>query len=171
VADGLVRRTKLPLLLIRAGLPLRCWEGGLHRILVPLDGSELAESILPRLADLARVARARLTLLEVIGPPMPELTPYAVAYLPEDDDVLAEQARAYLGRVAASLAERGVEADVEVAFGRPAERIAAAAAQHRFDLIAMATHGRGGMDRLIVGSVADEVLRQASVPLLLFRGP
>src|SRR6266516_4411000 len=90
VADTLVRRTALPLLLVRAGLPLDRWEHGLRRILVPLDGSELAEAALPQASG------ARVTLLQVVGPPAPELQPYEVAGLPEDDEALAEQARRYL---------------------------------------------------------------------------
>jgi nucleotide-binding universal stress UspA family protein len=170
VADTLVRRTALPLLLVRAGLPLDRWEHGLRRILVPLDGSELAEAALPRVAALAQASGARVTLLQVVGPPTPELQPYEVAVLPEDDEALAEQARRYLAGAAARLSERGVGVESEVAFGWPAERIGAAAAEHHADLIAMSTHGRGGLDRLIVGSVADRVLRRAEVPVLLVRG-
>jgi len=117
---------------------------------------------------LARIARSRVTLLQVIGPPMPQLQPFEMASLPEDDDGLVNQAHADLNRKAAWLRERGVETDVEVVYGWPAQRIAAAA-NDGFDLIAMATHARSGVDRLIGGSVADQVLRGANVPLLLFR--
>jgi nucleotide-binding universal stress UspA family protein len=170
VADTLVRTTQLPLLLVRAGLPLARWEHGLRRILVPLDGSELAEAALPRVAALARASGARVTLLQVVGPPAPELRPSEVAGLPEDDEALAERARRYLAGAAARLSEQGVGVETEVAFGWPAERIGAAAAEGHADLIAMSTHARGGLDRLIVGSVADQVLRRAEVPVLLVRG-
>lgn len=170
VVDELVRGTRLPLLLIRAGAALDQWERGLRRILVPLDGSELAESVLPRVEALAQTAMARLTLLQVIGPVMPELKAYEIAYLPEDDGILADQARAYLARVAAPLRERGLDVETRVAFGKPGDRIAAATTDNAYDLVAMATHGRGGIERAMVGSVADEVLRTASAPVLLFRG-
>ena len=170
VADTLVRRTQLPLLLVRAGLPLDRWEHGLRRILVPLDGSGLAEAALPRVAALARASGARVTLLQVVGPPAPELRPSEVAGLPEDDEALAERARRYLAGAAARLSEQGVGVETEVTFGWPAERIGAAAAEGHADLIAMSTHARGGLDRLIVGSVADQVLRRAEVPVLLVRG-
>jgi nucleotide-binding universal stress UspA family protein len=170
VADAVVRETRVPLLLIRAGLEIDAWEQGLHRILVPLDGSALAEAALPRVAELARLTNARLTLLQVIGPPMPELTAFEIARLPEDDGELAAEAEAYLRRVAATLHERGLDVDTAVRFGDPAACIAEETALNHHDLVAMSTHGRSGIDRLVVGSVADRVLRTARAPLLLFRG-
>jgi nucleotide-binding universal stress UspA family protein len=170
VADAVVRETRVPLLLIRAGLEIDAWEQGLHRILVPLDGSALAEAALPRVAELARLTNARLTLLQVIGPPMPELTAFEIARLPEDDGELTIAAEAYLRRVAATLHERGLDADTAVHFGDPAACIAEEVALNRHGLVAMSTHGRSGIDRLVVGSVADRVLRTARAPLLLFRG-
>src|SRR5207249_900077 len=119
-------------------------------------------------AMLARTVKARVTLLQVIGPPMPELLPVEMAALPQDDEALAAQARDYLKRTAAWLGERGVEAETEVAFGWPADKIVKAAGG-QYDLIAMATHGRGGLDRLMVGSVAETVLTKANAPLLLTR--
>lgn len=172
VADALVRRTQLPLLLVRAGLSLRGWEQGPRRILVPLDGSDLAESVLARVDALARVTGAQLTLLQVVGLARPVLAPYEIAPVFEGNRALADRARAYLARVASSLARAGQDVQTQVVFfGGPADRIAAAAAEGQHDLIAMATHGRAGLDRLIFGSVADQVLRTAKVPVLLFRGP
>jgi nucleotide-binding universal stress UspA family protein len=168
VADGLIRRTRLPLLLVRATLPLDGWPAGLRRILVPLDGSELAAAALAPAAALATLAGARLTLLDVVGPAIPELRAYEIAQLPEGDEALAEQSRIYLTRQADALREQGLEVETRVAFGSPAAQIVAAASEGA-DLIAMATHARGGLDRLVVGSVADDVLHTAPVPLLLVR--
>lgn len=169
VADTLIRQTRIPLLLIRAGLSLRRWERGPRRILVPLDGSDLAESVLRRVAPLAFAANARLTLLQVIGPSMPEIRAYEIAYLPEDDEALADQARRYLRGVAASLERLGIDVQTRVVSGNPGDRIVSEV-ERGYDLVAMATHGRGGIDRLMVGSVADQVIRAADVPVLLLRG-
>jgi nucleotide-binding universal stress UspA family protein len=168
VTEALVRQTQLPLLLVRGDLPMRRWEHGPRRILVPLDGSELAERALNQAAALAEAARAQLTLLQVVGPVMPELRSFEVARLPEDDEALADLAEGYLRRVAAPLVGRGLEVQTVVVRGTPGEQIAATAAAG-YDLIAMATHGRGGIERLIVGSVADQVVRTADVPVLLVR--
>jgi nucleotide-binding universal stress UspA family protein len=82
------------------------------------------------------------------------------------DQAVAELAESYLRRVAAALGGRGLEVQTMVVRGTPGEQIAATAAEG-YDLIAMATHGRGGFERLIVGSVADHVVRTADVPVLL----
>jgi nucleotide-binding universal stress UspA family protein len=168
VADALVRRSRLPLLLVRNDLPIRRWGHGLRRILAPLDGSELAEKALTRTAALAEAAQARLTLLQVVGPVMPELSSFEIVRLPEDDETLVGQAEDYLRATAAPLVRRGLEVQTRVVLGTPGEQIAAVAAAGH-DLVAMATHGRGGIERLMVGSVADHVLRTADVPVLLLR--
>ena len=139
------------------------------RLLVPLDGSPLAEAVLPRVSELARLTNARLTLLQVIGPAMPELSAYDIVRLPEDDEALTTEARAYLSRVAGTLRERGLDVDTEIRFGDPAERITEETALYQHDLVAMGTHARRGIDRLVIGSVADRVLRTARVPLLFVR--
>lgn len=170
VADAVIRRTQLPTLLIRGNLPIRRWEHGLRNILVPLDGSELAEATLTQIAPLAERAGARLTLLQVLSPSLPELAAYDIVCLPEEGGTQTEQSQVYLARLAGELRERGLRVQTEIRPGRPAERISSLAAAGQFDLIAMATHARRGLDRIVVGSVADAVLQTARVPLLLFRG-
>jgi nucleotide-binding universal stress UspA family protein len=88
--------------------------------------------------------------------------------VPEDDEAFAEEATDYLQKKATWLRQQGVEADSQVLFGWPAKRIIEVA-RDSAGLIAMTTHGGGGIDRLIVGSVADQVVRKADVPVLLFR--
>jgi nucleotide-binding universal stress UspA family protein len=170
VADAVIRRTQLPILLIRGNLPIRRWEHGLHSILVPLDGSEPAETALYKIVPLAERAGARVTLLQVLGPRLPELAAYDVVGLPDEGGAQAEQSQAYLSRLASGLHERGLQVQTEVLPGRPAERIGGLASSGQYDLIAMATHARRGLNRILVGSVADEVLQSAPTPLLLFRG-
>lgn len=169
VAQEVLQKTSLPVLLVRGDLPIRRWENGLRTILVPLDGTEPAETVLPRIAPLAAQANARLILLQVITQRAPELAAYDIVYLPEENAAQAEQVRAYLARVASGLPGPGLQVEIELAQGRPAEQIAARARAQRCDLVAMTTHARRGLGRLIVGSVADDVLHTAQVPLLLFR--
>ncbi len=122
------------------------------RILVPLDGSTEAESALPLSAPLFRARPARLTLFRVTAP----------------EEALPE-ARAYLERVRDALRSHGVAADLRIEWGSPAEEILWLAKTGGFDLVAMTTHGRRGVRRLFGGSVAEEVVRHAEIPVLLNR--
>jgi nucleotide-binding universal stress UspA family protein len=169
VAQTVLRKTALPVLLVRGDLPIRCWEAGLRTILVPLDGSEPTEMVLPHLASLAAQANARLVLLQVITQRPPELAAYDLVYRPEEEAAQGEAARAYLARLASGLSQQGLQVEIALAHGRPAEQIAERASALRCDLIAMSTRARSGLGRLIVGSVADDVLHSAQLPLLLLR--
>jgi nucleotide-binding universal stress UspA family protein len=169
VAEGLVRQTGLPLLLIRAGLPLASWEHSPRRLLVPLDGSVASAAVLPAVAALAQAVRARVTLLRAIPPLPAELAPYEIVRLPEDTAAsLADRARIELSRVASELNAQGLSVEAEVVVGSPVEAIVSAAARQQADLIVMNTRTRGDLERTIAGSVADEVLRGADVPVLMF---
>jgi len=126
------------------------------RILVPLDGSQLAETVLPYVLDLAGKLNAAVTLLHVETPALAEESG------PEPG---------YLDRMSATLGERGVRAEGAIVSGYPAREISRQAQQGGYDLIAISTHGRSGPKRWLHGSVADEVLHSVNVPLLLFRPP
>jgi nucleotide-binding universal stress UspA family protein len=144
------------------------------RVLLPLDGSDLAERALEPAVDLARLTGARLHLLRVVDFTRLEgrgLAGVALEYVYPAALLEAEEtaAGAYLDRVRERLAARDVEADVEVRHGIASREIVG---QTRTgDLIVMATHGRGGVSRWFLGSVAEEVVRHASVPVLLVRVP
>lgn len=147
-----------------------------HRILVPLDGSPLAEVALPHAAAVARRFEASITLIQVVS-----ITPVATSVSPlagsgteailamEALEASEEAARDYLGQVAKRPELEGIPVQVEVARGSPAQEIIRRAHQGDIDLIVMSTHGRSGLVRLVFGSVADQVLRQAGVPILLIR--
>ena len=138
------------------------------RVLVPLDGSELAESIVPLLLEIARPLGMAIVLLRVLEP----LTPLATDGMPLVLDDLAarrQAAEAYLGPIAVGLRTRGIDVSTEVRIGRVDEEILAVAREVGADLIAMSTHGRGGLGRLLFGSVAEQVLRHADVPVFLMR--
>jgi nucleotide-binding universal stress UspA family protein len=176
VADELMRRATAPVLLLRpqekpqgAGqeLPLR-------RLLIPLDGSALARHALEPVAELATLARAKVLLLHVL--PSDETAPEQAAPIgagrPEATSLAsaAEAARTYLEDVASQLRRESLEVDSHVLVGRhPASAILEEAAAQHCDPIGLATHGRGGLRRLLLGSVADKVVRAASTPLLICR--
>jgi nucleotide-binding universal stress UspA family protein len=185
VADGLVRRTSLPILLAHApedAAPR--WERvpAFRHVLVPLDGSPLAKAILPTVVPLGKATGAEYSLLRVVEPvTLPVVDPTFVTAAPVETSVVDSQmnaARDYLAEVARQLQETSPGTVVHtqtVLDPQPAEAILAftrAAGQgpgHPVDLIALATHGRGGLSRLLLGSVAASVLRQTTVPLLLQR--
>jgi nucleotide-binding universal stress UspA family protein len=136
------------------------------RILIPLDGSALAEVVLPHVEGLAKSSAAELVLLRVAFAHM----------LPGADPIEAQVARVqeaenYVADLAKRLQEKGVSAEAKVRYGDPAEEILDHAARDHIDLIAMATHGRTGLKRVVLGSVAENVLRSAPVPMLLVRAP
>ena len=175
IADGLVRRLHIPLLLVRPGMepPEPCDDPCLRRMVVPLDGSSVAETILETAIDFARLMDARLTIVQVLPPPhFFEMLEGSSAPTPRTAGIarMKEESGAYLARVTGELAARGVQATAQVLVdARPAHAIARFAQEGHANLIALATHGRGGAARLLLGSVADKVVRTAPVPLLVLR--
>ena len=146
-------------------------EGRPLSLLVPLDGSELAEEALLSAELLAQTFDSRLTLLRVVEPPVypPYGYGYTYSYVPSSDGAELGEARLYLEDQVARLHEPLKRAETKVAVGEPARAIAETARVQQADVIVMATHGRGGLRRLILGSVATSTLRQTTVPLLLVR--
>jgi nucleotide-binding universal stress UspA family protein len=134
------------------------------RMLVPLDGSPLAEGVLPHAQALAISLGAELVLLRV-----------AFAHvLPAGDPIQAQaaavqEAEDYVTALAQRLQAQGLRAEAKVRYGDPVEEILDHVVWDHIDLIAMATHGRTGLKRVVLGSVAEAVLRRTSVPMLLVR--
>jgi nucleotide-binding universal stress UspA family protein len=159
-----------------------------ERILVPLDGSELAENVLPYVQALAEKFGSAVTLLRATLPPE-ELVPPTGMGLPMGDaatfgslltpssiddfqallDAEKEETKSYLEGVATRLKEAGVNVSAEQAEGAANDVIIRRAASLPASLVAMTTHGRSGLARVVVGSVADEVVRKAVCPVLLVR--
>jgi len=143
-----------------------------HRILIPLDGSPLGESALDVAVPLARCMDAALVLLSVPDHPMLEYyvdQPIVLADLRVRD---AERASAYLEAVATRLRATVARVETRIAEGAVADAILMTARSEDADLIVMATHGRSGMGRFLLGSVADHVTRRVSIPVMLIRpGP
>lgn len=180
VADGVMRRSSIPVLMLRPIGEKRERLNGrqlFKRILVPLDGSALAAEMLETAADLAKCSNARLMLLRVVQP-VPLITPSVdlpYAYpTPIQDDVaterLVDEAKRELAAVEQTLTHEGLsEIDAYVVVApHVAQAIIDFAHGHSVDVIALSTHGRGA-SRLIVGSVADKVLRASGLPMLVRR--
>jgi nucleotide-binding universal stress UspA family protein len=168
VAESLVRMAPVPVLLVRGEL---VWSpGGLSRIVVPLDGSELSEAILPVVERLAGPFDFAIELVRAIEP----LPTFAAAELSTgQNEAIIEMGeadvRAYLAKVAAPLESKGLRVNRSTRRGRAVDVILAHAGATGAGLIAMSTHGRTGIGRLFLGSVAERVLRAASVPVLLWK--
>jgi nucleotide-binding universal stress UspA family protein len=169
VAEGFVRQAAVPVLLVRGELT---WTpGAMRRILVPLDGSTLSEGVLRVVEGLAGPFDLGVDLLQVIEPipsrAMIELAPAARDLL----DLRPAEATRYLEKVAARLESKGLRVRTEVRPGLAVDAITGFARETGAGLIAMTTHGRSGLGRLLLGSVAERVLRSAHVPVLLWRAP
>ena len=170
VADRLVRHLDIPVLVIRPSESAR-QAPGISRILVPLDGSALAESILDPLRTLAEVTGAQLVLTMAVEP-VPTLLPtfpYPVEVEPTNIEEREAVARRYLAEVGARIETRGIIVHERVARGGAPREIIRLADEEGCDLIAMATHGASGLDRMVFGSVTDRVIRSSAVPVMVLR--
>ena len=159
VAEEVFRRTPVPVLAVRvAALPsppaVSEVPDPIRKVLVPVDGSDRSLHAFVPAAELGRLFDGRLHFVRVLERDDPEERSRAAAQLEE----LEERSRAI-----------GIEAVSTLTEGDPAERILDLTRIHRADVIAMATHGRRGLPRLLFGSVTEAVLRRASVPLLVVR--
>src|SRR5919201_1177493 len=172
VADQVLRRALVPVLTVppHAG---GVWPAERPpKILLALDGSKLAEAALEPVAELAASLGSPLVLVQVIAFPPFALYADDGAYLAAFDcDAAIAGAQEYLAGVAARLQHAIGEVHVRAVLGQPAAEIAEIARKEGADLIAMATHGRSGLARLVLGSVATATLRRTTVPLLLIRPP
>lgn len=139
------------------------------KILVPMDRSAGGEAALAVAADLARIQGAVIRLLHVAPIPTAVVVQgRVVAYVDQESERLRHEAEAYLHEAAQRLPS-GPPVEYGVRFGSPAGEILAEAREVGADLIAMATHGRAGMPRVLLGSVAEAVLRHSEVAVMLVR--
>lgn len=153
------------------------------KILVPLDGSDLAEAVLPYVAELAKKFGSRVVLLQVVEPlekviaetmpatiePTAGAATVGIEIAEEQVEAEHELAERYLSAEMSKLQAEGLNVSSAIVEGNVADEIIRYANENGIDLIAMSTHGRGGLGRLVFGSVSDAVLRSAACPLLLIR--
>jgi len=139
------------------------------RALVPLDGSMIAEAIVPFILEIAGPLDMEVALLRVVVPPPPIVVEGSTHVIVEDVEKMRADAEEYLTPIAAALCARGVRVTSHVRFGEAVGEILAGADEIGADIIAMTTHGRGGLGRLLFGSIAEAVLRRAEIPVFLMR--
>ena len=141
-----------------------------NTILVPLDGSKRAETILSHVFDVAGRYRAKVVLLAVIEPPTTIVAPDSV-HIPSQEMIeeYQREVEGYLAEKQAQFHEKGIDAVVRIIYGRVVDEIINTAEREQADLIAMTSHGRTGLARVFYGSVAAGVLHRIDRPLLLVR--
>ena len=153
VAEALLQTRARPILLVRPDDEADPAPQTFRRIMVALDGSEFSEQSLPYAESIALALGSELVLLSVPEAP--------------DEEQGSAEAKAYLDTVTNVLLENRLQARALVAGRNPTETIIEVAAEEQVDLIVLATRGRGGLERLLLGSVAAEVVRAATCPILL----
>ncbi|MEO8636140.1 MAG: universal stress protein [Gemmatimonadales bacterium] len=172
VADQLMHRLHLPLLLVRPGV-VGDTAPKIARIMVTLDGSRFAEQALGTAQALAGAYAAEIVLLLVFEPPVPIADPTGLIVFPptqEEVQRMRDSAERYLASVVARLtAEGSVVTSAAVDGPTVAATIHEQVRAQRIDLLVVASHGAGGFERLLVGSVADKVVRGSEIPTLVVR--
>ena len=147
----------------------------IKKILVPLDGSKLAESVLTFAEDLAKKLEAEIALITVTNrvqgywPFEDSSSPGGIRMLPQAACSQEEHATNYLNDAAKGLEKSGIKVTKEVACGKTAQEILYSADATHSDLIIISTHGRSGLSRLTHGSVAEAVLKKARIPVMVVR--
>jgi nucleotide-binding universal stress UspA family protein len=142
-----------------------------QRIIVPLDGSERAESVLPLASRIARASGGTIILVRVVAIPTDaEVFLAQPTGVPESvTKIVVDEARDYLVHITRSEALAGIGTEIEVMVGGAASSILAAAESFQADVIVLCSHGYSGPKRWTLGSVADKVIRHAPAPVLLLR--
>jgi nucleotide-binding universal stress UspA family protein len=154
-AEEVLRLCSVPVLAVPPQAD-RTEPAAIRRILLPHDGSHRSGAAVRPAADLALAHEAKLCFVTVVSPT-------------KKDELPVETVAANLFRQQKELQKEGLEVEVAVLYGEPAERILAYADETGADLLALSTHGRSGLDRVVYGSVADALLRKGRRPLLVVR--
>jgi nucleotide-binding universal stress UspA family protein len=148
------------------------------KILVPLDGSKLAECVFPYVEELAKGCDTKEVILVSVTERIQGYRafedpsqPLGQQLAPEAVGKKEKQAQRYLDRIAKAMEAKGIKVDTEVLLGDPAEEIVIYAKHPGCDIIVMSSHGRSGPSRWAHGSVADKVFRASCVPVLMVRAP
>jgi nucleotide-binding universal stress UspA family protein len=168
VTDYLIRNTEIPTLVVRPSHPPGDRIAPFERIIVPLDGSPLAEQIVPHVKALTAGSSANVNLVRVLRPVTYSQQQIMQPGLPWWDDAVAE-AESYLDRIARLFNDTELSVTKEVLMGDDvAAAILECGARAGADLLAIATNGIGGLKRLMFGSIADEITRRSSTSVLVF---
>jgi nucleotide-binding universal stress UspA family protein len=171
VAEKVLAQSRVPVLLVRPTGEAATLERELAQasLLVPLDGSAFAETALPHATALARTLGSTILLLRAVEPPIALYTYPEVALVQVSTEEQHREAELYLEEAAQRLRSTGLSVTTVVREGWPADVIAYRGTELGPSLIVMATHGRTGVARLLLGSVALEVVRRSPLPVMLIR--
>ena len=170
VSDGLMRRVKSPVLLLRPNDGAH--QAEFRRVLIALDGLAEGEKILEPAIELGSLCPdSEFTLVQVVEPPVALITRMAMhptKMRPHWRELEENRARSYLQRIAGSMRARGLHVASRMIASRGiADQILELADSLRTDLLVVGTHGAQGIERMLLGSVADKVVRGASMPVLV----
>jgi nucleotide-binding universal stress UspA family protein len=176
VADKVIRGTNKPVVLIRAkeSHPVTPGQGIIKKIVVPLDGSKESEAVIPCVTWLATGLGAEVVLFQAMAGGFHTITAKGYNYTIYPEQQMASDkafAEDYLSLVGEQFKDKGITLNSEVRVGDAAEEIIEFADSLEADMVAMSTHGRSGISRWVIGSVAEKVLREGNRPLLLVRAP
>ncbi|MBL7165804.1 MAG: universal stress protein [Dehalococcoidales bacterium] len=153
-----------------------------QKVLVPLDGSKLAENVLPHVEMMVKAGAGEVILTTVterisaysynvqltpLSETLPALEP--VVKMPVSVGKMQRQGERYLNRIAKGLTKKGIKVRTSVLLGNPADEIQSLAEEEGVDLIIMSSHGRSGHSRWALGSISDKMLRSSQVPMLLVK--
>ena len=172
VTDAVVRASKVPVLAVGPKtVEGKDLDGAIRSVAVPLDGSEMAETVLPHVEKLARLLSLEVVLLRVV-----RMVPWvygAHERVPMDTTEIEEamelEAKEYLITVADRFTAKGISCRTEVLHGVPWDKIVNFSATTNDMMVAISTHGRSGITRLVLCSVADMLIRSLETPVLVVR--
>jgi len=145
------------------------------RIAVPLDGSPVAECVIPHIETLATAGKSEVQLISVVEPI--EIPTRGKIALSEDDlkqmhQEMEKNARTYLDEIAGKLEREGIQTRIVILQGKPADSLIEWVHNNSIDLLLIATHGRSGLTKLFWGSIAEKVVHAVNVPVMLVKaGP
>lgn len=167
VTGRVIESCDVPLLVVRP--PEEHPGGDIKKILVPLDGSPLAEGVFPLVEEVAKACESSVVVMQAVPPltAYPGFEGYAPTAMGEVLEDMQARSREYLAGTVERLKGKGIEAEALTSAALPTEAILSAADQTDADLIAIATHGRSGLGRAVLGSVADSVIRRSHRPCLV----
>lgn len=172
VTDAVVRASKVPVLAVGPkSVKGKDLDGAIRSVAVPLDGSEMAEAVLPHMEKLAQLLSLEVVLLRVVrmvpwGYGAHDRVPLDTADI---EQALEQEAKEYLSTIETRVTAKGLRCRSEVMHGVPWDKIVSFAGNANDMMVAISTHGRSGIPRLVLGSVADMVIRSLETPVLVVR--
>ncbi len=171
VTDKVIRTSSVPVLAVKSSddPAKRLEDVAISTVIVPLDGSKLAEQVLPQVEGLARSLSLKVLLVRAVDMGafvMPTNGYHYISTIPVDE-VLGKEAEEYLEGVARRIRSSGLDIAWRVIWGSAAKAIVELARETDADIVAMATHARSGLPRLIIGSVTEKVVRSSGDPVLI----